>query len=358
MSLLTDFSGGGSGGYAISEWGEYDNTKYMEVDQTSIIKPTPIGEWTYKTSVCPVDSAYGVSSVAISDDDYLVLITGVMYRYKPSTDTYTEDTNYNSINALRCSMVKYNDGTNDFIYIFGGYDIDFKVIDNYCKFDIANDEYIDMGTAGFGKLVNFAIDTSSDGNLLYIHGGLGSHHNFSSSLWTYDFVNDSFQVSGGSEAPYIFPKRSTHSIGVYDDSLFILGGFDANWDGVDTVLEVDINSGEVLNTKTSGGILSSDNSPPYNYICGYYNDFTNFKIISFSTKGEVYEYDVLEDTHYKKSPLYVDDTLNPIYYNSPNVSGINGNYFIFPSKATETTASFDNTIVKVNPETKVLISKV
>jgi len=354
MSLLTDFSGGGSGGYAIAEWGEYDNTKYMEVDQTSIIKPTLIGEWTYKSPM-PV-AADSVSAVAISSDDYLVLIDGTMYRYTPSVDTFTEDTNYTLTHHHGTHMVVYNDGVGDFVYIFGGYGADNVALDLYSVFDVTNGTYTDNGSMLLGTLVRSSacMSVSEGGSFIYIYGGL-INDVISGSLWAYDIVENTFSEITGGEVSIIISPRFNHFITIYNDILYIFGGVDDQSIAVNTVLKFDTNNLALLPNAKSGGISGN--------IIGGFVDFGWVSIVSDG--GVNFGYDINSEIFYKRSNAFYDvsalETPYKTIFNS-FYTGSSRYGYVFGGRdglnTTDNVRQFDNYASSINQETKVLISKV
>ena len=352
MSLLTDFSGSGSsGGYAISEWGEYDTDKFMEVESSTIVKPTWVGEWTAKAPM--PTAASGVSAIAISADDYLVLILGTMYRYTPSTDTFTEDTNYTLTHHSFAHMALYNDGTNDFVFIFGGKDVNGTALDAYSVFDVTNGTYTDKGVMAIGTLVNSSVAsyTASDSSKhIYIYSGY-INGVVSGELLDYDPVNDVFNAISGT-----FEGRYKHHIEVFNGVLYIFAGYDEfdnptnilkRFDLTTLVYLPDVIGG--VNGATLGGVSGNG----------------NFKVLG--EDGFFYTYVDYDLKFYRQSTAFytLDVENNTYYYDTRPYAKFVGFYgvgaYVFGGGVmfdTDEILSFSNSIPYINKETKVLISKV
>jgi len=122
-----------------------------------------------------------------------------VYEYDPSTDTWIQKT------AIPTTLgnfgyVLYNNGGNNYVFVFGGYDGSGYENTPYI-YDIANDSW-STKTSGATTRLRPLIHYDSDNNKMIILGGYNSTDGDLNDTWEYDISGDSWTQTNTSTLPF------------------------------------------------------------------------------------------------------------------------------------------------------------
>jgi len=269
MSNLTDFIGGsGSGDYTIVDKNLVDYTKDIELLSDTVIKQ----------NLCKVASfkSYGINGVR-----------STAWEQKASGATARHAQ----------SAVHYNNGIDDIMIVFGGVDNNNNNLNDTWEYNITKDSWTQKTGGGTARYDHTAIHyNNGTDDIMIVFGGYDSSNNLNDT-WEYNITKDSWtQKTSGATARHA--QSAVHYNNGIDDIMIVFGGYDSNYNN--TTWEYNI-------TKDSWTQKTSGATARYNHTAIHYNNGTDDIMIVFggvynsSYLSDTWEYNITKDSWTQKT---------------------------------------------------------
>jgi len=302
---------------------EMDNNLLMLQDKASEFKVSAGGlviddTWTQKTSSSGKRNGHSVVHYNDGTYDLMVVFGGYngnnylndVWTYNITTDSWAQQTSGATAGTLH-TAIYYNDGTNDLMVVFGGYDGN-NFLNDVWEYNITADSWTQKTSGATARDYHSAIYYNDGTNDLMVVVGGYDGNNVINDVWEYNITTDTWTQKNN------WSLRSGHSAVYYNDGtkdkMVVFGGYDGN-NVINDVWEYNIST-DTWTQKTSGATAR------YSHSTIYYNNGTYDLMIVYggtyngSDLNDIWEYNINVDSWTQKtSGATARETTSMIYYN-------------------------------------------